>query len=148
MGEEKFSHCFSCSQVICMCSNHDSLRGAHLHQLERFGVTFCIWLSEGQMKGPHTITGKTQLTFAFPSSCEEKSIWNGRFEDIMISSCNRVDPFASTTLPIINEKKILQVLISWRSHTKYFCLSLSSPGITSGQPLHCSLFSLVPSMQI
>lgn len=43
----------------------------------------------------------TQLTFVFPSSCEEKSMWNGRFEDFMISSCNRVDPFASTTLSVL-----------------------------------------------
>ena len=41
---------------------------------------------------------RTQQTFVFPSSCEGKSIWKGRFEDFMISSCKRVDPFASTTL--------------------------------------------------
>ena len=40
----------------------------------------------------------TQRTFVFPSSWDEKSMWNGRFEDFMISSCRRVDPFASTTL--------------------------------------------------
>ena len=40
----------------------------------------------------------TGPTFVFPSSCEEKSMWNGRLDDFMMSSCKRVDPFASTTL--------------------------------------------------
>lgn len=31
-----------------MCSNHDRLRGAHLHQLQRFGVDVGIWLIECQ----------------------------------------------------------------------------------------------------
>lgn len=31
-----------------MCSNHDRLRGAHLHQLQRFGVDIGIWLIECQ----------------------------------------------------------------------------------------------------
>lgn len=31
-------------------------------------------------------------------------MWNGRFEDFMISSCNRVDPFASTTLFVLKGK--------------------------------------------
>ena len=41
---------------------------------------------------------RPQPTFVFPRSCDEKSVWKGRFEDFMISSCKRVDPFASTTL--------------------------------------------------
>ena len=44
------------------------------------------------------VSQRTGLTFVFPNSCEEKSMWNGRLDDFMISSCNRVDPFASTTL--------------------------------------------------
>ena len=47
---------------------------------------------------------RTQRTFDFPSSCDEKSMWNGRFEDFMISSCKRVDPFASTTLFRLKKK--------------------------------------------
>lgn len=45
----------------------------------------------------------TQPTFVFPSSCDEKSMWKGRFEAFMRSSCKRVDPFASTTLYVVNQ---------------------------------------------
>lgn len=78
-------------------------------------------------------------------------MWNGRPADLAMSICNRVEPFAKTTLHVT--KKISKSMVNFvrRSDIMYLCFNLSNASITSGHGVctcqACTSLLLTPPSQ-
>lgn len=63
-------------------------------------------------------------TFVCPSNWDERRAWKGRPEEVMMSNCNRVVPFASTTLTVSYTDGV--------TYTSKLRLSRAMPSTASG----------------
>lgn len=77
-----------------------------------------------------------ELTLVFPRSSEDKSVWKGNPDDLITSSCKRVEPFARTTLVVHVSITVIDIMHeALLSHMKNCFFSLLRASNASGHPL-------------